>query len=255
MNAETSEDRIIPPDWYRYTFGALYPMIYAHRTPEAAAPEATFAAQCTQLEKTDAVLDLCCGGGRHMAALAGKTNTLTGLDYSPELLRLAKQALPAEARLVRGDMRNLPFAATFDVVLNFFTSFGYFQTREENLAVLREMARVLRPGGRFFFDYFSAEHTRRYLRPDSERALQNYRIVEHRWIDLALRRINKSTRVWKEETLVAKFGESVSLYTPDELLAMFDEAGLEPDAQFGDYEGHPIAMERPRVIVAGHRKA
>lgn len=255
MNADTPEERAIAPDWYRHTFGALYPVVYAHRTPEAATLEAVFAAECTQLHKTDAVLDLCCGGGRHMAALIGKTDTLTGLDYSTDLLRLAKEALPAHARLVRADMRNLPFADDFDVVLNFFTSFGYFPAREENLSVLREMARVLRPGGRFFFDYFNAEHTQRYLRPRSERMTQAYRIVEQRWIDATLRRVNKFTEVWNEECRVAQFGESVRLYTAGELIGMLEEAGLEPDAQFGDYEGHPIAVEYPRVIVAGHRKA
>lgn len=255
MKGDTSKERRIAPDWYRHTFGALYPVIYAHRTPAAAAFETAFAAECTQLRKTDAVLDLCCGGGRHMAALVGKTAALTGLDYSTDLLRLAKAALPAHARLVRADMRNLPFANAFDVVLNFFTSFGYFQAREENLSVLREMARVLRPRGRFFFDFFNAEHTQRYLNPRSERTTQAYRIIEERWIDTTLRRVNKFTEVWKEERRVAQFGESVRLYTSGELIGMLEEAGLEPDAQFGDYEGHPIAVERPRVIVAGHRKA
>ncbi len=255
MNADTPEERTIAADWYRHSFGALYPILYAHRSPEAARLEAAFAAERVALRPSDAVLDLCCGGGRHMAALAEKTDTLTGLDYSPELLALAKQSLPPQTRLVRGDMRNLPFPKAFDVLFNFFTSFGYFQTRDENFAVLQGIARVLRPGGRFFFDYFHAEYTRQNLCPSSEREIPPYRVIEQRWIDTESNRVNKTTKVWQNDTLVARLGESVRLYTPEELLTMLQEAELEPDAQFGDYEGHETSEDYPRLIVVGHRKA
>ena len=58
--------------------------------------------------------------------------------------------------VVRADMRTLPFCdGTLAGLVNFFTSFGYFETEEENLQVVREMSRVLEPDAPFLFDYLN----------------------------------------------------------------------------------------------------
>ena len=96
------------------------------------------------------VLDVPCGQGRHAHLLAEAGFDVTGLDYSTELLKRAKaRGTGTHLRYQRGDMRALPagWTASFDAVLNLFTSFGFFTHPADDARVVREFARVLKPGG------------------------------------------------------------------------------------------------------------
>jgi SAM-dependent methyltransferase len=244
---------VIAEDWYHVSFDSLYPIIYAHRTVEAARAESIFSIEQTKLRKGERVLDLCCGSGRHMAHLLRVTPHVVGLDYSTHLLAMAKEQLKGARGLVRGDMRHQPFDNVFDVVMNYFTSFGYFTTREENVRVVRNIAKSLKPGGRFFIDYLNREWAEDSLLSESIRHVDGYEVRERRWIDIDLHRINKSTRVLRDGEEINQHGESVQLYTPDAFVDILTEGGLRVDEVFGDYNGAALAPERPRMIAVGTR--
>ncbi len=254
MNIYTHHNREIPEDWFSTSFGALYPLLYAHRSIEAAAPECAFALQQCALAPDAFVLDIGCGNGRHLLHLSKQTNA-AGVDFSPELLCLARNIAGPAPRLVRGDIRALPFHNAFDAAFSFFTSFGYFQSEEENRAAAHSMARVLKPGGRLFMDYFNAAYVETHLCPHSERLQQDFRIVEERWIDPGTQRVNKITTVFKNDKQIARIGESVAMYSLDALCGLFRRAGLEIDRVFGDYGGQAFASTQPRMILVGHRTA
>lgn len=243
----------IAEDWFASAFNALYPVVYAHRTIEAAAPEAEFAARHLALAPCDRVLDLACGNGRHMVHLLRHSARVMGLDYSADLLRLARAHVGGKACLIRGDMRALPFRGSLDAICNFFTSFGYFSDPAENAAAAREIARALRPGGRFFIDHVNEEHLAATLAPESERRHNGFIIHENRWIDPETRRVNKRTRVYSGADLAADSVESVQLYTLGEMRALLAEAGLRLRLVFGDYDGAPHGPEQPRMILIGDR--
>lgn len=249
--AGATPPRTPPPNWYEDAFGDLYGVIYAHRTVEAAAPEAQFAAQVLELKSSDRLLDLCCGGGRHLVHLARIAPHAVGLDYSLALLREGQRLLGDDARIVRADMRAVPFCGAFDVVTNFFTSFGYFQDDSENMQVIEETARALKPGGRFFIDYVNPAYVRATLEPESHRSIGEYAISECRWIDESAKRINKCTTVSRGGATVQNLGESVRLYEEPELRGLLARAGLRAEHVFGDYTGAPFGSGEPRMIVAG----
>lgn len=242
----------IAADWFADAFDSLYPVVYAHRSIEAAAQEAAFAAACTGLGPADRALDLCCGAGRHMVHLAERTMSLTGLDYSPSLLALARRRGGSALRFVRGDMRALPFVGqAFDVVFNFFTSFGYFLEDSENVQAAREMGRVLHSGGRFLLDFLNAPQVRATLAPHTERRAGAYLVEEHRWLDERAARVNKRTIVKQDGAVVAAYEESVRLYTGAELTTLLAEAGLSAEQRFGDFAGGAWREDSPRLILAG----
>ena len=243
----------IDETWFESAFDALYPVVYAHRTVEAATTEAAFAIEQLRLGESCSVLDLCCGNGRHMVHLLRHTPHVIGLDYSAALLGFAREHVGPSVSLVRGDMRAIPFVERFDAVANFFTSFGYFQDEGENQAVADGVARALKPGGRFFVDYLNPHHVREHLEPESERESGDLRIVERRWIDNAHGRVNKVTEVFRAGRCINESSESVRLYESAALETLFERAGLRIDAMFGDYTGAPVSPDLPRQILVGER--
>jgi SAM-dependent methyltransferase len=89
------------------------------------------------------VLDAGCGTGGNLAML-GELGEVTGLDWSDLALELA--AARGSAWLVRGSVAELPFApASFDLATSFEVL--YHRAVPDDVAALRELARVLRPGG------------------------------------------------------------------------------------------------------------
>ena len=99
------------------------------------------------------ILDMACGHGRVAAALARRGHLVTGVDLSETFLRAAREANNPDGRVtyLRTDMRALTWAGEFDVVVCFFSAFGYFGD-DENRLVLANAARSLRPNGRFVLD-------------------------------------------------------------------------------------------------------
>lgn len=239
--------------WFKNTFDFLYPILYAHRTIEAASPETLFSIKQTGLKAGDHVLDLCCGGGRHMAHLIKTTRHVTGLDYSPHLLEIARQTVGPEIPLIRGDMRALPFVEEFDVVMNYFTSFGYFHEQAENQQVMHEMVKALKPGGRLFVDYMNKDHAIQNLQSKTQRVAEGFNIIERRWIEKDESRINKVTIISQGDDEIKHSGESVQLYTESEFISMFEEAGITIDSVFGNYTEAGISPDLPRMIVTGRK--
>jgi ubiquinone/menaquinone biosynthesis C-methylase UbiE len=93
------------------------------------------------------VLNLCCGPGIVAAGLHAAGANTTGLDFSPAMLELARQAVP-NVEFAEGDAKNLTFDNNnFDVVI---IGFGILRVPDP-ISVLIESRRALRPGGRLAF--------------------------------------------------------------------------------------------------------
>lgn len=103
-----------------------------------------------ELPADSRILDVPCGQGRHAHLLAEAGFDVYGLDYSPDLLAIAKKrGTGPRLRYTKGDMRKLParWTSRFDAVVNLFTSFGFFVDPSDDARVIAEFARVLKPGG------------------------------------------------------------------------------------------------------------
>jgi SAM-dependent methyltransferase len=220
---------------------------------ESARTESAFALQQLNLRAGACLLDLCCGAGRHLTHLAQSHACLSGLDYSRDLLRIARRDLPRGVRLTRGDMRALPYVAAFDGIVNFFTSYGYFEHDEENHRVLQNIAIALRPGGRFFMDYLNPASLRANLVPMSEREVNGHQVVETRWIDESSQRVKKTTRIYKSDGSHSEIGESVRLYSLGDMLCALKADGLKVVSVHGDFDGRPFSDEAPRMLLTAER--
>jgi SAM-dependent methyltransferase len=204
------------------------------------------------------LLDLCCGQGRHAVPLAQLGYRVTGLDLSRPLLDRAA-ALAADhgqrVGLVQADMRRLPFAdASFDAVLNLFNAFGYLEDDAQDELVLGEVARVLRPGGRFLQELANREAlVRGWHDSDVTRTGDGLVVLQERTLNL------RSGRERVRYTLLDPDGRrttrehAMRLYALTELEAMLGRAGLELLAVHGDLDGGPLELDSSFLVTLSGR--
>ena len=237
-------------EWFEQWFGEEYHVLYPHRDDADAQRAVALISRVAPWSPGELVLDLACGAGRHAAELERAGARVVGLDLSPAMLLRAQRRV--RAPLARGDMRALPFRPeTFGLVVNLFTSFGYFRSDKEHGAVMRQVAEVLAPGGRFVIDYLNAEQVRRTLRRDSEQ-------IQHGDAAARVKRrfSEEGLYVVKEIELRAEnrsFQERVRLFSSAELEGLLTASGLEVVGRYGDYDGGPPGVDTPRTILVARR--
>jgi len=178
------------------------------------------------------VLDLCCGTGRHLRPLHA-----VGVDLNREALR----GLPAAC----ADMRELPLrSSSFDAAVSLFSSFGYLDSDAEDLRVLREVARVLRPNGKLLLDLLNREYALGGFADTVQRLQGETLVVEQRsWDALEGRLTTSFVIVAGDGTRKDSVGHSLRLYTLTELRALLDAAGLAIERVYGGVSGEHYALE------------
>ncbi|RKY05274.1 hypothetical protein DRP77_01505 [Candidatus Poribacteria bacterium] len=216
--------------------------------------EVEFIIDALKLKKGMRVLDLACGGGRHLSWLEWEGIEAVGLDRSWRRLRAARKEAPG-SQLVRADMRSLPFKdESFDAVINMFTSFGYFGD-EGDLGVLEEISRVLRPGGKVLIEHWNPFSAARMD------GLRTWWWKDEGVVVLAEAkfRFDKGVLVEKRMTIDLRRGRvsrsklRIRFYFPSEMSAMFGRAGLRVRRFFGDFDGSDLTPESVRMITVGEK--
>jgi SAM-dependent methyltransferase len=234
--------------WYEQWFGADYLRLYPHRDEADAERAVGLLSRHGIGGAGQRVLDLACGAGRHTRALAARGANVVAFDLSQALLLAARGR--GASTLVRGDMRALALRdGAFEAVVNLFTSFGYFDDDAEHAAVIREVARVLRPGGLFAFDFLNAPRVRATLVPRDERRTSREIVVQERRLTPDGRFVEKTIHVGEGRT----FMERVRLLERSDLVAMFAAAGLTVRHTFGSWDGTPYADDAERLVLLAQR--
>ena len=238
--------------WYVTAFGEDYSQVYLHRDDASAEREVDALIGLMGLRAGMTVLDVCCGAGRHAAAMARRGMDVTGLDLSEALLAEAGRRPELEGRLVRSDVREVPFTERFDAVTNLFTSFGYFDDDADNALALNRMAGALRRGGRLVMDHANRRCVEATLVPEDEREVNGRRLISRRRIEND--RVIKDMTLELEDGSVREMSERVRLFWPDEIGTMFDAAGVVVDGVYGTFDGGELTEQSDRMIVLGTRR-
>jgi SAM-dependent methyltransferase len=237
-------------DWFEEWFGEDYLRIYQHRDESEAERAIELIAAHVGGHDIRAVLDLACGAGRHSQALCDRWWTV-GLDLSAALLRVARRE-DRDAPYVRADMRELPFiAGSFDLVVNLFTSFGYFDDDREHARVLACLRTTMRPGGTLVIDFLNAAQVRRTLVPYDERVESGITIEQSRIISPDDRFVEKTIRLRERGR---EYVERVRLLSAGDLERMLEATGFDVAHCFGDYSGGSWSENSPRTILFASRK-
>lgn len=235
--------------WYREWFGEDYLALYAHRDRDEAERQADFVENQLGRPRPRAVLDLACGAGRHTDVLRSRGHRVLGVDLSVTLL-----ALRPDLPRVAGDMRRLPFVdRSFNWVLNFFTSFGYFENERENFRVLEQVVRILAPGGGFLVDLMNPEPVIENLRPRESFRREDRDVTIERWYDGRTKRVNKRIVIRRPGREERTYVESVRAYRLEEVVIGLEWAGLRVTGTYGNFRGDPYTRDSERLILVARK--
>lgn len=237
-------------EWWKEIFGELYFKIdgakkWAHRDTD-------IIESMLKLKKRDQILDLACGYGRIAIELSKRGYMVTGFDLSQSFLELAKKAAKREnltVQFIRGDMRRIPFEESFDYVINWQTSYGYFEKEEDNFSVLQEIYLALKPGGEFLLDVVNRDNLiKRFATKNWTEREDYYFLVEDKFNPLTSRLETDWILVW-ENGDVRKLSHSVRIYSLHEIRKMLKEAGFVDIKVLGNYQGEDFNAASPRIIT------
>lgn len=241
--------------WYEAFFGEDYLRIYLpFLPPDRTVREIKGIIKLLKLPAGKAILDLCCGYGRHAIPLAQQGYQITGLDLSELFLRRAREKAESqgvEARWIQGDMRTIPFENEFDAVINIFTSFGYFEDEDDDLTVLQQIHGALKPGGLFLLETIYQPRVIRAFTPHGIiRYEDGLMVLEERRIDLRTSHNEVRITMFYPDGRRVEHLQSIRIYTLTELTHMLTSVGLEVEASYGDLEGNALTLDSRLVILS-----
>ena len=261
-------------EWFKKWFNTQeYLDLYKHRDTTDAKKIVTLILKNIRLKKNSKVLDLACGNGRHSVLFAKKGFNVLGIDLSPFLINQAKSKLKADYKKHKNnlrfeirDMRDIHHNNEFDLVVNLFTSFGYFEKNSENVRVVRSISKSLKKSGYFFFDFLNGAYLKRNIvpfnikkaRPGRSRKGNQNIIIQVREIKAGF--VKKNIIILKNPEnskypQIYNFYEKIKLYSVNDFRKIFNTNGLKICKIFGDYYGNRYnSLKSERLIILAQKK-
>jgi ubiquinone/menaquinone biosynthesis C-methylase UbiE len=220
--------------WYTDWFDTeYYHLLYSYRDEKEARSFLVRMQQFFELNNAK-VLDAACGRGRHSSILHDLGFHTTGIDLSERNIGYAKRLEREGLQFIHGDIRYDIPKANYDLVVNLFTSFGYFNDEEQNQLALNSMCEGLVEGGRLLLDFLNVHQI---LAPVEQTDWQEEKRGSVRFL---CRKRRDERFVYKDIKVVdgqaeMEFEERVRLYDLEDFKKMFKRIGVEVEAVFGDY--------------------
>ena len=239
-------------DWWRTWFGPSYLALYDETLRERTPVEIDRLETLLHLQPPLRILDLPCGQGRHAIELARRGYEVTGVDISPFMIEVARERAKASGLQVHwlvGDMRKPIPGGSFDLILNLFTSFGYFAEDADDQQVLAAAVSMLKPNGRFLLEVINGE-----------RVMANFE--ERGWFTVGqsavmeTRRLARSSQRMEVERTVSTPAESetsvhtLRLYTGPQIEAAMRQAGFQHVTLYAGWDGEPLERGGSVSIIA-----
>jgi len=220
-------------EWYQSWFNEFYSLLYPKRNKKEARIQVE--AIVKALGSGESCLDIACGSGRHLYYLSQHYERSVGLDISPELIKIGtKEGNFRNSEVSLSDMRNPLFNEKFDLITNFFNSFGYFKTDLEHEDLLCQWAKILKEDGFLMIDYLNKDLVIKNLIPRSVREIKSHKIEEVRSVSSDNLRVEKTILICGPKGS-HEFHESVRMYDSIEMKDMLVKCGYNDIRLYGDF--------------------
>jgi SAM-dependent methyltransferase len=249
---------MVDEKWYVDFFDEDYLRIYgAALTAGRTEREADQIVERLGLQPGDAILDLCCGHGRHSIALAKRGYQVTGQDLSELFLERARmEAAEAgvQVRWVARDMRHVPFEEEFDAVINMFSAFGYLESEEEDRRALSQVHGALKPGGLFLLEIIHQAWLVRNFEPRGWHVgTEGVIVLEERELNLLTGRNEVTVTLIHSDGARYERQHAMRIYTAAELVRMVTQAGLTLEAAYGGLDRRELTLDSNRLVLLARK--
>lgn len=220
--------------WFGKWFDSpYYHLLYSNRDEKEAENFIRKLADKLAFKKGEHALDLACGKGRHSRTLHQLGLNVTGLDLSPKSIHDARRISTEGLDFVQGDMRDFELGIQFDYIFNFFTSFGYFDNREDNLKVLSQVHSHLNHSGRFMIDFLNRDKVASQIIPEE--------VVRRGEIEFHIRRSIKEGFILKNIQFMHlgddySYTEKVQDLDFNDFSSLLEKSGFKIMETLGNYE-------------------
>lgn len=220
-------------EWFEEWFDSpYYPILYKHRNDTEAELFLTNLTGFLKVSPSQSIIDLACGRGRHSVFLNRLGFNVTGVDLSVQSIAYAKQFENKNLHFKIADLRNLNLSETFDIALNLFTSFGYFDCLATNNNVVKQIHALLNANGLLVIDFFNLTTTLAGLVKHEEKEIDGVEFVINR--NLQLGNIIKQIQV-NHLNHSHTFYEKVQALNFADFKEILQTNGFKINHVFGDY--------------------
>ncbi|WP_353079695.1 class I SAM-dependent methyltransferase [Flavobacterium sp.] len=220
-------------NWFSTWFDSpYYHILYKNRNEEEAQVFMDNVTHYLNMPENGTILDLACGKGRHSIYLNKLGYNVTGVDLSENSIAIANESSNESLRFKTHDMRE-PTNETYDAVFNLFTSFGYFDTYEDNIKTLKAIKDSINEYGFGVIDFFNADFIIENLVAEETKEIDGITFNIKRFVEN--KKIIKEIR-FSDNGESFYFTEKVSAFTLSDFESMMEEAGIFLLEIFGDYK-------------------
>ena len=240
-------------EWFESWFDTkYYHLLYQDRNDREASAFISNLIGDLNVSKDAAVLDLCCGKGRHSKYLNSKGFDVVGADLSKQSIQYAKASENERLKFIVHDMRDKLPEFKFDLVLNLFTSFGYFSNPEENSQVINSIYSYLHLNGVLVIDFLNVHKAIAELVPNETRTAGGIEFTINKVVEDGM--IKKSIS-FIDQGHNFQYEENVSVLDFEYFDQVLRNEGFEIIEIFGDYNLAPFnKFESDRLIIKAIKK-
>ena len=228
-----------------------YHILYKNRNHEEARKFINKIIEHLNLKPKSKVLDAGCGKGRHSIEIEKLGHIVTGIDLSKNSIKFAKQFENSNLNFLVHDISK-PLNIEFNLVLNLFTSFGYYE-KDKDLEILLSLEKNLDKNGTGVIDFFNIKNVKDNLVKKEQTTIENIKFK-------IKRKINKFSVIkeisFEDNSIDYKFKESVNTLSLLDFKNYFNQTNLEIIEIFGDYDLNNFnEMKSPRLIILFKKKS
>ena len=209
-----------------------YHILYKNRDYKEAEMFTKELMEFIKLPSNSKILDLACGEGRHSINLNKMGYDVTGVDLSVKNIKNASKYESENLKFKIHDMRK-PLGQKFDLIVNLFTSFGYFDDFNDNIKTLESIKSSLNEGGLAVIDFLNIKYLKNNLIHKNIEEIDGIKFHLNRSIKNGF--LTKKIS-FKHELNEYNFEEKVRSLDLIDFKSMFKQSNIEILHIFGDYK-------------------
>ena len=220
--------------WFATWFDSpYYHLLYKNRDEKEAQVFIDNLIEKLQLKKGSKLIDIACGKGRHATYFNKKGMNVVGVDLSPNSIASAKQNENNNLQFSVHDMCEVYKENHFDIVTNLFTSFGYFENKDDEKKAINAMAENLKSDGILIIDFMNIKKIIANLISSEKKTIDS--------ITFNIKRSMQNNHIIKDIEIIddnetQHFQEKVKAITLADFSAFVSNVGLNIIDIFGNYK-------------------